>query len=256
MTQVYLPTPENTTGTAYWSQVFSNDAALRNVVNGELGDDNIEAGANIQGSKLSPGSVTAEKLATGLGRITWYAPKVIATEESRINTAYGALTTADEIKSVILPENGLIEVNYQARVKSSASSGFAALFLGANQLKVPYTGAELANFATNEPEEARVISAKWNQLFSFPGGLVATAGSGADMAAHATTGQIIGAVSKEDGVANYQVGAAALSLPHGSFGGAVKIFAAAGTYNISVQYKASSGSVTAKERKLWVSVLG
>lgn len=33
-------------------------------------------------------------------------------------------------------------------------------------------------------------------------------------------------------------------------------FAAAGTYNISVQYKATSGSITAKERKLWVAVLG
>ena len=34
------------------------------------------------------------------------------------------------------------------------------------------------------------------------------------------------------------------------------VFAAAGTYDISVQFKASSGSVTVKNRKLWVWTMG
>jgi hypothetical protein len=36
-------------------------------------------------------------------------------------------------------------------------------------------------------------------------------------------------------------------------GGVCYVFAAAGTYDVSVQFKASSGSITAKSRKLWVS---
>jgi hypothetical protein len=39
-------------------------------------------------------------------------------------------------------------------------------------------------------------------------------------------------------------------------GGSIEVFAAAGTYTIGVKYKATSGNVTAKERKLWVATLG
>lgn len=38
--------------------------------------------------------------------------------------------------------------------------------------------------------------------------------------------------------------------------GFVVLFAAAGTYDVSVQFKSSSGTVTAKERKLWVWTMG
>jgi hypothetical protein len=53
-----------------------------------------------------------------------------------------------------------------------------------------------------------------------------------------TTGQIVGTVS-----------AAGL-------GGPCYFFAAAGTYTISIQVKASSASVTIKNRKLWVWTIG
>ena len=39
-------------------------------------------------------------------------------------------------------------------------------------------------------------------------------------------------------------------------GGVVTVFAAAGTYDVSVQFLAVAGSVTVKERKLWVWVQG
>jgi hypothetical protein len=47
----------------------------------------------------------------------------------------------------------------------------------------------------------------------------------------------------------------------GVFGAAVQgfwvtLYATAGTYNTTVQFKATSGSITAKERKLWCYVLG
>jgi hypothetical protein len=35
------------------------------------------------------------------------------------------------------------------------------------------------------------------------------------------------------------------------FGGPVKVFAAAGTYDISVQFKTSAGTLSVKNRKLW-----
>ena len=42
----------------------------------------------------------------------------------------------------------------------------------------------------------------------------------------------------------------------GPWGGFTFAFAAAGTYTVSVQFKASSGSVTASNRKLWVWTIG
>jgi hypothetical protein len=37
--------------------------------------------------------------------------------------------------------------------------------------------------------------------------------------------------------------------------GLAVVFAAAGTYDVSIQFKSASGSVTAKERKLWVEAV-
>src|SRR5690349_10367695 len=109
---VVLPTPESNSGSNDWSDVYSNDKALK------------------EGVETLQAEVAA---ATGF---TWHTPKVIATEESRESTSFGTLTTADEIKSVVLPENGLLVVGYSAIVKSSVSAaGRAAIFVGSNQLK-------------------------------------------------------------------------------------------------------------------------
>jgi hypothetical protein len=159
--------------------------------------------------------------------IRWQTPTVIATEETRENVAFGTLTTADEVKSVVLPANGLFAIGYTAIFKSSVSNaGRAAIFIGANQLKNAATGAPLV-------EEIATATTELSTLGTTSSGLSRSNGSAAT--AFVTTGQILGP---------------------GTGGGLTYVFAAAGTYNISVQFKATSGSVTAKERKLWVGVLG
>lgn len=63
MTQVNLPN-RSVTGANLWEQVEDNDDAIVNVVNGDLDNSNIAATADINGSKLLDGSVSAAKLGT------------------------------------------------------------------------------------------------------------------------------------------------------------------------------------------------
>ena len=58
MTDVVLP-HLNQTGTNEWSDVEDNDKAIRDVVNGELDNDNLAAGADIALSKLGADVVEA-----------------------------------------------------------------------------------------------------------------------------------------------------------------------------------------------------
>lgn len=160
---------------------------------------------------------------------------IIATEESRTNTAYGLLTTPDRVRNVVLPTDGLIAISYQAMWKESViDAARVAIFVGANQLKRPSTGtvpvvqdAGMTGIGT-----ANV----YNLVAASHKGLVSAASS-AGYTGDVTTGQIMGGATSAD-----------------QFGGPCYVFAAAGTYDISVQFKASSGSVTAKERKLRVWV--
>ena len=52
MTQIILP-KTNQTGANEWADVEDNDKAIRDVVNGELENDNIASGAGITTSKLA-----------------------------------------------------------------------------------------------------------------------------------------------------------------------------------------------------------
>lgn len=176
----------------------------------------LDSSNKLEGKSLSAGA---------LGR--WYAPKIIATEETRESATFSTLTTKDEITSVVLPENGMMVVGYSANVLSSvASAGRAAIFLGANQLK--------KGGGPHEVQEV-TISNTLNKIYSSPNGL--TRPSSIEVTADVTTGQTLGENTAGEG-------------------GVCFIFAAAGTYNVSIQYKATSGNVKAKERKLWVGVIG
>lgn len=156
-------------------------------------------------------------------KFTWYTPKAIATEQTRESTSFGALTTADEITGVVLPENGLIQIGYVAKVKSSvAAAGRTAVFLSANQLKDTGSAAVV---------ESSTGGTGFNTVSTVSTGLTTLEGT----AAFVTTGQPVAT----------QVN-----------GGLLTVFAAAGTYAISVQFRATSGNITAKERKLWVAVMG
>jgi hypothetical protein len=161
---------------------------------------------------------------------------IIATEESRTNVAYGMLTTPDRVSGIVLPTDGLIFVGYHALWKESVDNAArAALFIGSNQLKVA-----VENGAPTAQEAALNASSGvgfYVPLASAPVGLLGVAGGALTVnSSLVTTGLAV-----VDGLAN---------------GGVCAIWAAAGTYDVSVQFKASSGSVTAKDRKLWVWTMG
>jgi len=148
----------------------------------------------------------------------------IAAEESRESTTFGMLPKADSLK-VTVPEAGLLRVGYSARFKSSASgAGRAAIFVGTNQLKT----------YTTEPKALAVATSgtSFRQLSSSQLGL--TVGPAEATGADVTTGQLVSASIE---------------------GGMAVIWVAAGTYDVSVQFSATSGKVFAKERRLWVEVV-
>lgn len=200
----------NQTGKNEWADVEDNDVALKEAIE------------------------SVETEVEGISGITWYTPKVVATEQSRSSTEYGFLTTEDKVEGVKLAENGLLLIGYAAQVKSSVSAaGRIAYFLGTNQVKFP---------AEPEPTGYEVATSGTSFAFyaSCANGIQRTAV--ASMGAPATTGQILTASND--------------SSAAGGSGGFCVVFAAAGTYTVGVKYKATSGSVTAKERKLWVAALG
>lgn len=204
---VSLPTPENHGGTNNWSDVYSNDKALK------------EAIETLQG-----------EVSGAVKPVTWYKPTVIATEETRESTSFGTLTTKDEITGVVVPANGLIVIGYAALVKSSVSgAGRLSIFIGSNQLKRSSSVSEAPVVS-----EVGTLGTAFTTFFSDGTGLAGAEGG----TSLATTGHAIGSGS---------------TFGHGPL---CVVFLAPGTYNISVQYKATSGSVTAKERKLWVEVHG
>ncbi len=161
--------------------------------------------------------------------LRWYTPTIIAGEETRENTAYGTLTTPDEVKSVVLPTNGLILLGYSAVVKASkTSAGAVSIFIGANQLKRQTVGSTAPEVQDLE------VSTNTIHIGSSVAGMAS--GSGIWTGPDVTTGQVLSVQATS--------------------GGLTAIFAAAGTYNVSVQFKASSGNISAKERKLYVATLG
>lgn len=200
-----------------------NWTAIKALINGGLDTDNLAVAAGVLAAQLA----SAVREAAGLndGTSVRRGKSIIATEESRTNVAYGLLTTPDRVSSIVLPTDGLIRVTFRALVKNSvASAGSVALFVGANQLK------KFQGFSAPVVIEVAVGSAvdDYNVVYSDPAnGLGGEGGAGA--ASSVTTG---------------------LQLRD------ICIEAAAGTYDVSVQFKASSGSITAKERKLWVEAVG
>lgn len=156
----------------------------------------------------------------------------IATSQNTGSTTFTTLATPDQVTGIVLPSPGLIQVLYQATWAESVSgAASSAIFVGANQVVIAHpSGAPFQAAAT--------IGGTANQqvpLVSSGVGLVSTAGA-TGYTGDVATGQILG-----------------LSTSAG--GGACMIFAAAGLYTISVQFKVSSGTVTAANRRLYVQAL-
>lgn len=179
---------------------------------------------------------------------------IITAEQSRENASYGTLGTADEVKGIVLPTDGVIFALFHARWISSVSgAGRAAIFLGANQLKV----ARLETGVVTEAATSQGVEegGKFGLLTTFPAGLVSA--SGIDTGAEVTTGQALGVgIGGTGKTPSVELEAEKVNLIGSTgaafYGGICAIFAEAGEYALSVRFKATSGKVTAKNRKLWV----
>ena len=212
-------------------KIATNFTTIQTAINGNLDATNLAASA-AQAAGVNQAGQTV-KGATN-----------IATSESTSSTSYTTLATPDRVANVVLPSNGLIAVWYQATwQQSAASAANAAIFVGSNQLSFGQAGVAAQNlqFASIGTQTAVDVL-----LSSGPGGVFSLGGqtyTGA-YAGDATTGQIVGG-----GVVG---GGTAAGDPQY---GPCYIFAAAGSYTVSVQFKCSSGTVTAKNRRLWVQAL-
>jgi hypothetical protein len=194
--------------------------------------------ASVTTAKLTAGAVTADILAdaiklglTDSGTVR-RGKSIIATTETRTNTVYGTMPTPDQV-SVTLPTDGLIAIAYQATWQESVNAtAAAAIFLGANQLKV---GTSAGLSAVSEAQLGGGTAAVDKPLATTGVGLLGTGSGPTAYSGDVTTGQILG---RSDG------------------GGPTYVFAAAGTYVVSVQFKSTSGTVTVKNRKLWALTIG
>jgi hypothetical protein len=178
---------------------------------------------------------------------------IITATEARSNVAYGTLTTPDIVKSVVLPTDGLIGVLYQATWQESVNNAArAAIFLNSVQQQIAQTSGP-ANVAASRASQGAGVNVD-GSLFTAPTGLCGT-DEAAAYAGDATTGQAVGWHPGNSAyLVRQEIGGSIVSSPTPNIGaaGPCYIFATAGTYDVSVQFKASSGSVTAKNRKLWV----
>lgn len=174
------------------------------------------------------------RVSAALGAIS--AKSIIVAEQERTNAVYGTLPTPDEV-TVVLSENGLIAIAYQAAWACTSNGTIrAAIFLGVNQLKA-------AGGTTPAVVQAKATftgSSNFFPLSSCPMGLTTlVAGPEGAYGGDVTTGQIVGQSPE---------------APGGN--GICYVFAVAGTYKISVQFRAEVGSVKVKNRKLWAWVVG
>lgn len=168
---------------------------------------------------------------------------LIAATETRTNTSYGLLPTPDIVRSLIVPQDSLVAVTFQGTWQESvAGAARAAIFVGSNQLQAASGGGGAPNAGLAEAILNSSSGGGIDYPFStVPWGLnCGTTGGGTTYSGDVNTGQAVASRHYSDS---------------DMVGGRCEIFGlAAGVYDISIQYKASSGSVTAKNRKLWVRV--
>lgn len=182
--------------------------------------------------------ITSDMAAQIAERLGFVGKSIVATSETRTSSSYGLLTTPDRVQNVVLPTDGHIEVAYHAQwSQSTAVAANAAIFIGATQLQL----GNASGGGTNPNQEAVTGTGTSNGidhwLTTYELGLISDVSAGAaHPAAPVTTGMVVGSGGS-------------------GRGGIVRVFAAAGTYDVSVQFKTTSGTLTVKNRKLWVRAI-
>lgn len=178
---------------------------------------------------------------------------VVGTSETRNNAVFGLLPTPDQVTGVVVPTLAVMRVYFQATVNTAAADAEAAIFIGANQLRI---GGSISNGAGPLTQSAPIGSTGGADrlLVSSSVGLTTISGSHVDV----TTGQIFGAVTSGNPVAQqFGAGGTTITISNtlGALGGPVALWVAAGTYTVSAQFRATGG-VTVKNRRLYVEVVG
>lgn len=159
-----------------------------------------------------------------------YASLYTATQETITGTSYALATTPDILRDVRVGENGLLFVGFKGLAKLTANMT-CAIFIGSNQLK-----AGQNNGAPAVLEELNSTSTFFTNIVTTALGLDSGSSTVSD-SSDVSTGQILGT--------------SALS------GAMIPIFGlAAGSYDVSVQWKVGSGTGTIKERRLWAYSIG
>jgi hypothetical protein len=182
-----------------------------------------------------PQAYMAALAAAADARVDHIGVSNISTTETVNSAAYALAPTPDRVQNIILPTDGLLQVGFVGLWKATAAATYnAAIFIGANQLKAPNTASGGAPLV-QEAQAVTAGSTGMSYLTSTRYGLGGAMVVGAD-ASTVTTG---------------------LSLWNTALGegGLCWIWANAGTYDISVQYKNSAGSFSIKERRLWVHAI-
>lgn len=229
--------PETTPkmGLAAWDQpldIYNYQQFANNWNIVDFHDHTPGRGVQIPYGGLAAGSVGLVNLAADAAAKVTGKVSNVATSQSVTSTSYTTLGTPDRVSNVVVGTNSLLEIWYQAMWQSSVTAAAkAAIFIGSNQLQA------IVNSTSTAPavQEATIGSTiNVNQvLATYPAGLLPGAQT-SNYTGDVTTGQVVGA--------------------YGVNSGWCSVFVAAGTYTVSVQFKSSSGSVTASNRKLWVRV--
>jgi hypothetical protein len=191
----------------------------------------------------------------GIGGPTVRGTANIAAGQGTTSTTYTTLSTPDQVAGIVLPSNGLLIIGYHAIWQESvAGIGRAAIFLGANQLKIPSSTGSAGSLVTQAAATNNSSAIVNLPLATTANGLMSTNVGAGSYPGDTTTGQIIG-ISGNGGSLQQELGGTVISS--GSVGGGpCMVFATAGTYTISVQYKVSAaGTVTASNRQLWVQAI-
>ena len=213
------------------------------IADASLGNAKLAAAADIAWSKMHNGAMLLDQAGSNADGTIRRGKSIIAAEHSRTNVAYGKMganpgVDADQVSGIVVPQDGLLVVRFQGMWKYSVSAS-AAIFVGANQLSKADEGA-----AAPSVQLAAGASSvdTYTPLVSYPGGLVSRGGAVA-YTGDVATGQALGVLPA--GGASPFIGGACLieGLP-------------AGTYDVSIQTKSASGSVSMKNRKLWVEAVG
>lgn len=170
-------------------------------------------------------------------------------------TTYRPMTTPDQINELVVPAGALLLVGFQGLWQCSATvNGRAAIFLNGNQLQA--RNMENLSVGTQAAAHDPTLNTNtYEPLATCHVGLMSgDSGSGAND--DVTTGQVLGGYSQSPNVHAMEInGTVVNDLPlHLMAGGLLPIFCDPGTYDLSVQFKSSTGNVSAKGRKLWAWV--